>query len=170
MTMSFSNDYGGTWSTAEAYASTKSWQLTAGQGLKNVWARFTDANGHWTDVYDFIDYVPTYENITRDDIAALAGDMNSGSFPVGVDMQILFRTAIGYYGKMRIAGTGLTLVFEETVYDEIGNMMYSTPSTSVTDGFYLHLQDGFQTEFVGGSDFLWNSGMVLPTGGSFCPY
>jgi hypothetical protein len=158
MTMSFSNDYGGTWSTAEAYASTKSWLLTAGQGLKNVWARFTDANGHWTDVYDFIDYEPTYETITRDDIAALDSSMTDNSLPVGIGMQYLFRTAMGYYGKMRITGTSPTLVFEETVYDEIGNVMYTTPSTSVTDGFYFHLEGGFQTEFVGGSDFLWNSG------------
>jgi flagellar hook assembly protein FlgD len=43
--MQFSND-GTTWSIAEAYATTKSWTLTAGDGTKTVYVKFTDPAGN----------------------------------------------------------------------------------------------------------------------------
>jgi hypothetical protein len=45
--MQFSND-GATYSSPEAYATTKSWTLTAGDGTKTVYARFKDAAGNWS--------------------------------------------------------------------------------------------------------------------------
>lgn len=45
--MQFSND-GTTYSTAEAYAASKAWVLSAGDGTKTVYARFKDAAGNWT--------------------------------------------------------------------------------------------------------------------------
>ena len=45
--MRFSND-GTTYSAAEAYATTKTWTLTAGDGTKTVYAQFQDAAGNWS--------------------------------------------------------------------------------------------------------------------------
>lgn len=45
--MQFSND-GTTYSPAEAYATTKSWTLTSGDGTKTVYAKFKDAAGNWS--------------------------------------------------------------------------------------------------------------------------
>lgn len=45
--MQCSND-GTTFSTPEAYATTKTWTLTSGEGTKTVWAKFKDAAGNWS--------------------------------------------------------------------------------------------------------------------------
>ncbi len=47
--MQFSND-GSTWLTAEPYATSKSWTLSAGEGTKTVSARFMDNEGNWMPV------------------------------------------------------------------------------------------------------------------------
>ena len=45
--MRFSND-GATYSVPEAYATTKNWTLTSGDGSKTVYAKFQDAAGNWS--------------------------------------------------------------------------------------------------------------------------
>ncbi len=45
--MQCSND-GATYSTPEAYATTKAWTLTSGDGTKTVYAKFKDAAGNWS--------------------------------------------------------------------------------------------------------------------------
>ena len=45
--MRFSND-GTTYSAAEAYATSKTWTLSAGDGTKTVYAQFQDAAGNWS--------------------------------------------------------------------------------------------------------------------------
>lgn len=45
--MQFSND-GTTYTTPEPYAATKSWTLTAGQGVKTVFVKFKDPTGNWS--------------------------------------------------------------------------------------------------------------------------
>jgi len=53
--MRFSND-NSIWSTAEAYAGTKSWTLSSGAGTKTVYAKFKDNAGNWsTAVSDTIE-------------------------------------------------------------------------------------------------------------------
>ncbi len=53
--MQFSND-NVTYSTPEAYGTTKSWTLTPGDGTKTVYAKFKDAAGNWSTAYsDTID-------------------------------------------------------------------------------------------------------------------
>lgn len=42
------SDNGSTYSTAEAYATTKSWTLPTGDGSKTVYAQFKDAAGNWS--------------------------------------------------------------------------------------------------------------------------
>ncbi|MFA5073213.1 MAG: fibronectin type III domain-containing protein [Nitrospirota bacterium] len=48
--MQFSND-GTTWSTAEAYATTKTWMLAAGDGTKTVSVKYKDTAGTWSSAY-----------------------------------------------------------------------------------------------------------------------
>jgi len=48
--MQFSND-NVTYSTAEAYATSKAWTLTSGDGTKTVYAKFKDTAGNWSTVY-----------------------------------------------------------------------------------------------------------------------
>jgi len=46
--MQFSND-GVVWSNPEAYSTQKSWTLSAGLGMKTVYARFKDGAGNWSE-------------------------------------------------------------------------------------------------------------------------
>lgn len=48
--MQFSND-GVTYSIPEAYATTKSWTLTSGNGTKTVYVKFKDVAGNWSGAY-----------------------------------------------------------------------------------------------------------------------
>ena len=48
--MQFSND-NSTWSTPEAFATTKSWTLASGDGTKTVYAKFSDNAGNWSGSY-----------------------------------------------------------------------------------------------------------------------
>jgi len=48
--MQFSND-NIDWSVAEAYATTKSWNLLAGDGTKTVYVKFKDQAGNWSSAY-----------------------------------------------------------------------------------------------------------------------
>ena len=47
--MQFSND-NSSWSTAEAYGSTKPWTLASGDGIKTVYVKFKDSLGYWSNV------------------------------------------------------------------------------------------------------------------------
>jgi hypothetical protein len=63
------------WSSPEAYNAQKSWVLTAGEGTKKVYARFSDKAGNWSD--SFFDTIildttaPHIDSITPADSAAL---------------------------------------------------------------------------------------------------
>jgi len=48
--MRFSND-NSTWSTPEAYATSKSWPLDSGDGTKTVYAKFKDGAGNWSGAF-----------------------------------------------------------------------------------------------------------------------
>lgn len=55
--MRFSND-GSTYSTAQAYATSATWTLTSGDGIKTVYAQFKDSAGNWSQaVTDTIELV-----------------------------------------------------------------------------------------------------------------
>jgi hypothetical protein len=49
--MQFSND-NSTWSTPEAYATTKSWSLSSGDGTKTVYVKFSDNEGNWSGSFN----------------------------------------------------------------------------------------------------------------------
>lgn len=48
--MRFSND-NTTWSTQQAYTTTKSWTLSSSDGIKTVYVKFSDKVGNWSQVY-----------------------------------------------------------------------------------------------------------------------
>lgn len=63
--MQFSND-GANWPDPEAYAATKDWFLTTGDGQKSVHVKFKDAVGNWSQVYSdtiTLDTTPPQINI-----------------------------------------------------------------------------------------------------------
>lgn len=49
--MQFSND-NTAWSTAEAYATSKTWTLLSGDGTKTVYVKFKDAAGNWSTAFN----------------------------------------------------------------------------------------------------------------------
>ena len=69
--MQFSND-NASWSTAEAYATSKAWALSAGDGLKTVYVKFMDNAGIWSTAYS--------ASIVLDTLAPAAPVINSFSF------------------------------------------------------------------------------------------
>ena len=73
--MQFSND-NLTYSAPEAYATTKSWTLSTGDGLKSVYVKFKDAAGNWSNpVSDSItlDTIPPTITVTSPQDGALLG-------------------------------------------------------------------------------------------------
>jgi len=48
--MQFSND-NSTWTTPQAYSTSKSWTLSSGNGTKTVYVKFKDKAGKWSDAY-----------------------------------------------------------------------------------------------------------------------
>lgn len=61
--MQFSND-NSAWSTPEAYASSKSWNLTNGDGVKTVYVRFKDSVGNWSSPVNSTISAVSYYTIT----------------------------------------------------------------------------------------------------------
>ncbi|MBP7216796.1 MAG: hypothetical protein KBA46_05880 [Candidatus Omnitrophica bacterium] len=55
--MRFSNNNGASWSAAEPFATSKTWQLSAGEGTKTVYSQFKDVAGNWSlSIIDSIVY------------------------------------------------------------------------------------------------------------------
>lgn len=78
--MQFSND-GGTYSSLEAYATTKTWTLSIGDGTKTVYAKFRDAAGNWSaPVSDAItlDTIPPQVTITSPQDCAVISPPTTG--------------------------------------------------------------------------------------------
>jgi hypothetical protein len=64
--MQFSNN-NSTWSTAETYATTRTWTLTSGDGTKTVYVKFSDKAGNWSQAYSdtiILDTTPPITVIT----------------------------------------------------------------------------------------------------------
>ena len=62
--MSFSNDASANWSTAEDYATTKSWNLLSPDGAKRVYVKFSDIAGNWSQPYNTIIVLDTSAPVT----------------------------------------------------------------------------------------------------------
>lgn len=81
--MQFSNN-NSTWSSAEAYAASKAWTLSGGDGTKAVYVKFKDTVGNWSGAVS--DTIP---------LMALSGNIDSSSFSSnrvdGYDLIVLSR-------------------------------------------------------------------------------
>src|SRR5262245_11874324 len=77
--MRFSNN-GTSFSAAEAYAPTKAWTLSSGQGTKTVYAQFGDAAGNWSaaigDTIVFDTAAPTISGRTVSNITGSSAQIN----------------------------------------------------------------------------------------------
>ncbi|MEK6527794.1 MAG: discoidin domain-containing protein [Nitrospirota bacterium] len=63
--MQFSSD-NSTWSTPEAFATTKAWNISTGDGTKRVYVKFKDTVGNWSTAYSatiILDTIPPQINI-----------------------------------------------------------------------------------------------------------
>ena len=107
--MAFSND-GTTWSTPETFGTNKSWTLSAGDGTKTVYARFTDALGNVSSgVSDTISLDTTGPTGT---VAINSGAAYAG----GTSVTLALSAADGGSGvaQMAFSNNGTTWSTEET--------------------------------------------------------
>jgi FtsP/CotA-like multicopper oxidase with cupredoxin domain len=90
-TMSFSND-GSTFTSPEAYQESRSypWVLTAGDGVKSVYFRFTD-NGVVPNSYTFISQITLVSDVT----AMASGDLNGDGIVDIADALKSLRATVG---------------------------------------------------------------------------
>ncbi len=115
--MQFSND-NVTWSTAQAYATTKSWTLTSGDGTKTVYAKFKDNAGNWSVSYS--------------DTITLA---TCSAYPVRI-----VGTPPGCYSTIQAAYNaapdGATIQVHNVTLTENLNANSATPKTIILEGGY----------------------------------
>jgi hypothetical protein len=71
--MQFSND-DVTYSTPEAYGTTKSWTLSPGDGTKTVYAKFKDVPGNWSTAYSDTIELRTTDSYTKSLLHMNGGD------------------------------------------------------------------------------------------------
>ncbi|MFH0826538.1 MAG: discoidin domain-containing protein [Candidatus Omnitrophota bacterium] len=119
--MRFSND-NSTWSTAEAYAATKAWTLSSGNGTKTVYAKFKDVAGNWSSAVS--------DSIILDTVAPQTPTINPVTSPTTNSSQTLTGT------KSTDAASILVTCSTATV----GSVTYPTsttwscPLTNLTSG------------------------------------
>jgi len=107
--MQFSND-GVVFSSEEDYATSKSWTLTAGDGLKTVYVRYMDSVGNWNDppgISDTIilDTTPPDGTISIDD-----GDVYTNSTSVTLTLSASDSSGVS---KMQFSNDGVVFSSEE---------------------------------------------------------
>lgn len=119
--MQFSND-NTSWSTPEAYATTKAWTLSSGNGTKTVYVKFKDVAGNWSS--------PVSDSITLDTVAPQTPTINPVTSPTTNSSQTLTGT------KSTDASSILVTCSTATV----GSVTYPTttswscPLTNLTSG------------------------------------
>jgi len=150
--MRFSND-NVNWSAAEAYATSKTWTLSAGDGAKTVYVRYKDAAGNWmtTSASDSItvDTTPPTGTISINNGAAFASSATvsltlsatDGQSGMGSGAQMRFSndnsnwSAAEPYAASKTwtvtAGDGVKTVYVR-YKDVAGNWMTTSASDSIT--------------------------------------
>ncbi|HEX9742389.1 MAG TPA: LamG-like jellyroll fold domain-containing protein [Nitrospiraceae bacterium] len=150
--MQFSND-GTTYSASEPYASTASWTLSAGDGVKTVYARFADPSGNWS--------APVTDTIELDTTPPALSGVSATSM-TDADATIAWMTD---EGADSVVEYGTTISYGQTVQDpekvtshqiQLNSLSASTTyyyrvkSTDAAGNFSTSPGDTFQT--VGGAD------------------
>ncbi len=92
--MQFSND-NSTWSAPEAYAITKSWTLTSGDGTKTVYAKFKDVAGNWSGAVS--------------DTITLSASGPTGTIKINNDAQYTNSTAVTLALSAQTSQSGVTI-------------------------------------------------------------
>ena len=142
--MQFSNN-NSTWSTAAAYATTKSWTLAAGDGTKTVYVKFKDAAGNWSGAVSktiILDTIPPSIVITSPQDNSVVktspvtvyytvdGAAKSKQFALSAGKNVLTVTeqdAAGNVGSVSITVTYLAVI--------------QYPSIVTTDGYRIMVQN-----------------------------
>ncbi len=155
-TMQFSND-GTTYTTEEAYATSKAWILSTGDGVKTVYVKFRDGVGNLYDPVTSTIILNTQVPGAPTDVIAVAGNVQATvSFtpPVSTGVSpITSYTATSSPGGVTATGaaspltmTGLTndvtYTFTVTAANSFGASIASNPSNSVTPTTTVPLAPG----------------------------
>ena len=144
-TMQFSND-GLSYTAEEAYATSKAWALTSGDGIKTVYVRFRD-NALPTGVL----YPPVIASIVLDTVAPVttAGPIPGVYDPAPVSVSLVSNeTATIYYtidGSTPNTGsavyTGPILVYADTTINYFGVDLSGNAETTKSGTWTIHVPD-----------------------------
>jgi LmbE family N-acetylglucosaminyl deacetylase len=119
--MRFSND-GSSWSTWEAYASTKTWTLPSGDGLKTVQAQYRDATLHVLSVSD-----------------AITLDMTSPSGTMAINSGAVYTNALAITLNNSVSGA------TQMRFQDGGGSWSDWETYAVTKAWSLPTGDGLKT-------------------------
>jgi hypothetical protein len=127
--MQFSND-GSTYSSPEAYSTTKAWTLTTGDGTKTVYAKFKDGAGSWSTAYT--------------DTIVLETVVPTGTITINGGATYANSTSVTLTLTCNDAGSGCA----QMQFSNDGST-YSSPETfSTTKAWTLTTGDGTKTVYV----------------------
>ena len=119
--MQFSND-NSNWSTAEAYATSKSWSLASGDGTKTVYAKFSDVAGNWSNAVS--------NTITLDTTPPSQPTINTVTSPTNTNSQTI--TGTKSTDAVSIVVTCSTATIGTVTYPT--STTWSCPLTNLTEG------------------------------------
>jgi hypothetical protein len=173
--MQFSNDVI-TWSSPEAYNTSKAWTLTSGDGLKTVYVKFQDLLGNWSDPYSDSIILDTTSPSTN---ASPGGGMYYSTQSVtltcsdgsGAGCQRIYYTTDGSTPttSSTVYSTPISIASNETLKffarDNVGN------TSSVSTETYLFAPPPAITTTSLASGTVGSSySQILTAGGGFPPY
>jgi len=107
--MEFSND-GVSWSSEEDYATSKSWTLTASDGLKTVYVRYKDNASNWSGLTSISDTIILDTTLPTGTISINGGDIYANSTSVTLTLSA---SDSGGVSKMEFSNDGVTWSSEE---------------------------------------------------------
>jgi hypothetical protein len=148
-TMCFSND-NLTWSSWEAFASTKSWTLEGGEGTKTVYAKFRDKAGNGT-VSTFTDII-IYDDILAPEIAILLESTNIPDGTGNVDFGLTSPAnpdALEKVFTLNNLGSAVLTITSVTVSGDSSFTITHQPDASVVSGGSTTFTVCFQPDSTG---------------------
>lgn len=174
--MQFSND-GSSYSSLEAYGTSKSWTLTTGDGAKTVYVRYTDAAGNITGTTAISDGITLDTTAPTGSIAINSGATYTGS--TSASLTLSASDAGSGVSQMQFSNDGTSFSALEpfstskswalapgdgakTVYvryaDALGNI---TGTTAISDGITLDTTAPSGTLAINGGSFTGSTAVTL---------